>query len=67
MKELEKELSQKTSSLSELKKQLKEVNEREERAQTSIRQLEDQVQAKYYINILISEADLQLFVPVSQA
>uniref|UniRef100_A0A4W6C3K1 Centrosomal protein 290 n=1 Tax=Lates calcarifer TaxID=8187 RepID=A0A4W6C3K1_LATCA len=43
MKELEKELSQKTSSLSELKKQLKEVNEREERAQTSIRQLEDQV------------------------
>uniref|UniRef100_A0A4W6BXZ7 Centrosomal protein 290 n=1 Tax=Lates calcarifer TaxID=8187 RepID=A0A4W6BXZ7_LATCA len=64
MKELEKELSQKTSSLSELKKQLKEVNEREERAQTSIRQLEDQVQAKYYINILISEADLQLFVPV---
>ncbi|XP_032378760.1 centrosomal protein of 290 kDa isoform X3 [Etheostoma spectabile] len=43
MKELEKELSQKTSSLSELKHQLKEVNEREERAQINIRQLEDQV------------------------
>ncbi|XP_039988956.1 centrosomal protein of 290 kDa isoform X2 [Xiphias gladius] len=43
MKELEKELSQKTSSLSELKQQLKEVNEREKRAQTSVRQLEDQV------------------------
>ncbi|KAI3371006.1 hypothetical protein L3Q82_023650 [Scortum barcoo] len=43
MKELEKELSQKTASLSELKQQLKEVNEREERAQISIRQLEDQV------------------------
>ncbi|XP_056242804.1 centrosomal protein of 290 kDa isoform X2 [Seriola aureovittata] len=43
MKELEKELSQKTSSLSELKQQLKEVNEREERAQTSVRRLEDQV------------------------
>ncbi|XP_029379643.1 centrosomal protein of 290 kDa isoform X1 [Echeneis naucrates] len=43
MKELEKELSQKTSNLSELKRQLKEVNEREERAQISIRQLEDQV------------------------
>lgn len=43
MKELEKELSQKTSSLSELKRRLKEMNEREERAQISIRQLEDQV------------------------
>uniref|UniRef100_A0A8C9ZPV9 Centrosomal protein 290 n=1 Tax=Sander lucioperca TaxID=283035 RepID=A0A8C9ZPV9_SANLU len=45
MKELEKELSQKTSSLSELKHQLKEVKEREERAQINIRQLEDQVHA----------------------
>lgn len=44
MKELEKELSQKTSSLAELKQQLKEVKEREEKAQISIRQLEDQVQ-----------------------
>ncbi|XP_044048401.1 centrosomal protein of 290 kDa isoform X5 [Siniperca chuatsi] len=43
MKELEMELSQKTSSLSELKQQLKEVNKREERAQISIQQLEDQV------------------------
>ncbi|XP_030587745.1 centrosomal protein of 290 kDa [Archocentrus centrarchus] len=42
MKELEKELSQKTVSLSELKQQLKEVTEREERAQMTIRQLEDQ-------------------------
>ncbi|XP_067349953.1 centrosomal protein of 290 kDa isoform X3 [Channa argus] len=43
MKELENELSQKASSLSELKKQLKEVNEREARAQIRIQQLEDQV------------------------
>ncbi|XP_035521325.1 centrosomal protein of 290 kDa isoform X2 [Morone saxatilis] len=43
MNELEKELSQKTSGLTELKQQLKEVNEREERAQINVRQLEDQV------------------------
>ncbi|XP_074532941.1 centrosomal protein of 290 kDa [Halichoeres trimaculatus] len=43
MKELEKELAQKTSSLSELRDQLKDVTEREDRAQISIRQLEDQV------------------------
>ncbi|XP_013873072.1 centrosomal protein of 290 kDa [Austrofundulus limnaeus] len=43
MKELENELSQKTSSLSELKLQLKAVNEREERAQTRVRALQDQV------------------------
>ncbi|XP_070829211.1 centrosomal protein of 290 kDa isoform X6 [Chaetodon trifascialis] len=43
MKELEKELSQKSSILSELKQQLKEAKECEERAQISIWQLEDQV------------------------
>ncbi|MED6280892.1 hypothetical protein CHARACLAT_015697 [Characodon lateralis] len=43
MKELDRELSQKTSSVSELKQQLKEAKEREERAQTWARQLEDQV------------------------
>ncbi|XP_015227719.1 PREDICTED: centrosomal protein of 290 kDa isoform X1 [Cyprinodon variegatus] len=43
MKELEKELSQKTSSVSELKRQLKEAKEREERAQTRVLHLEDQV------------------------
>uniref|UniRef100_A0A672JEP7 Centrosomal protein 290 n=1 Tax=Salarias fasciatus TaxID=181472 RepID=A0A672JEP7_SALFA len=43
MKELERELSQKTSSLSELRQQLKEATEREDRAQASVRQLEDQV------------------------
>lgn len=43
MKELEKDLSQKTSSLSEVKQQLKEVREREENAQIHIRKLEDQV------------------------
>lgn len=43
MKELEKELSQKASSLSELKRQLKETSEREERARINIQQLEDQV------------------------
>ncbi|XP_070686542.1 centrosomal protein of 290 kDa [Pempheris klunzingeri] len=43
MKELEKELSQKTSSLSELKQQLRDVTRREERAQISIQRLEDQV------------------------
>ncbi|XP_042070137.1 centrosomal protein of 290 kDa isoform X5 [Haplochromis burtoni] len=42
MKELEKELSQKNIRLSELKQQLKEMTEREERAQITIRQLEDQ-------------------------
>ena len=46
MKELEKELAQKTSNLSDLKKQLKEVNEREERARVNIHTLEDQVRAK---------------------
>lgn len=43
MKELEKELSLKASSLSQLKQQLKETNEREERARINIQQLEDQV------------------------
>uniref|UniRef100_A0A7N9B105 Centrosomal protein 290 n=1 Tax=Mastacembelus armatus TaxID=205130 RepID=A0A7N9B105_9TELE len=43
MKELEKELSQKTSSLSELKQQLRDVTAREEKDQMSIRRLEDQV------------------------
>uniref|UniRef100_A0A3Q3L2Y2 Centrosomal protein 290 n=1 Tax=Labrus bergylta TaxID=56723 RepID=A0A3Q3L2Y2_9LABR len=43
MKELEKELSQKTSSLTELKNQLKDLTEREDRAQINTRQLEDQV------------------------
>nr|XP_014264583.1 centrosomal protein of 290 kDa isoform X2 [Maylandia zebra] len=42
MKELEKELSQKNIRLSELKQHLKEMTEREERAQITIRQLEDQ-------------------------
>uniref|UniRef100_A0A671UNE4 Centrosomal protein 290 n=1 Tax=Sparus aurata TaxID=8175 RepID=A0A671UNE4_SPAAU len=51
MKELEKELSQKTATLSELKRELKEVNEREERAQISVRQLEDQKSSSQ--NILI--------------
>lgn len=41
--ELEKELAKKTSSVSELKRQLKEASEREEEAQISIRQLQDQV------------------------
>lgn len=45
MKELEKEVSQKTLRVSELKQQLKDVNEREEKSQISFRQLEDQVQA----------------------
>lgn len=41
--ELEKELTKKTSSVSELKRQLKETSEREEEAQISIRRLQDQV------------------------
>ncbi|KAM4619168.1 centrosomal protein of 290 kDa [Polymixia lowei] len=44
MKELEKDLSEKTSSLSDLKQQLKKVSGREERALQTIRQLEDQVE-----------------------
>ncbi|XP_058500488.1 centrosomal protein of 290 kDa isoform X4 [Solea solea] len=43
MKELETALSHKTSSLAELKQQLKEAKEREEGAQTSMWRLEDQV------------------------
>ncbi|XP_077423509.1 centrosomal protein of 290 kDa isoform X2 [Vanacampus margaritifer] len=43
MKELEKELSMKTSSLAELKHKLKEANLREETAQNRIRRLEDHV------------------------
>ncbi|XP_054889786.1 centrosomal protein of 290 kDa isoform X3 [Poeciliopsis prolifica] len=43
MKELEEQLSQKTSSMSELKQQLKEAKGREERAETRARQLQDQV------------------------
>ncbi|KAM7415149.1 hypothetical protein PAMA_019800 [Pampus argenteus] len=43
MKELEKELSLKTSSLSELKQRLKEATEREEKTRISVRTLEDQV------------------------
>ncbi|XP_061139376.1 centrosomal protein of 290 kDa-like isoform X1 [Syngnathus typhle] len=43
MKELEKELSTKTSSLAELKHKLKEANLREETAQIRIRRLENQV------------------------
>lgn len=41
--ELEKELAKKTSGMSELKQRLKEASEREDEAQSSIRQLEDQV------------------------
>lgn len=43
MKELEKELSLKTASVSELRRRLKEMDEREERAGRRIRQLEEQV------------------------
>uniref|UniRef100_A0A665VRH7 Centrosomal protein 290 n=1 Tax=Echeneis naucrates TaxID=173247 RepID=A0A665VRH7_ECHNA len=59
MKELEKELSQKTSNLSELKRQLKEVNEREERAQISIRQLEDQVPIRAESNSSVNAAETE--------
>eukprot|EP00066_Takifugu_rubripes_P029978 XP_011619244.1 PREDICTED: centrosomal protein of 290 kDa-like [Takifugu rubripes] len=41
--ELEKELARKTSSVSELKRRLKETSQREEEAQVTIRQLQDQV------------------------
>ncbi|XP_068595256.1 centrosomal protein of 290 kDa [Brachionichthys hirsutus] len=44
MQELEKELSHKASSLSELKRQLRELSGREESAQTRIRQLQDKVE-----------------------
>uniref|UniRef100_A0A3Q2T4M8 Centrosomal protein 290 n=1 Tax=Fundulus heteroclitus TaxID=8078 RepID=A0A3Q2T4M8_FUNHE len=43
MKELERELSQKTSGVSELKQQLREAKDREERAQARLQQLQDQV------------------------
>lgn len=41
--ELEKELSRKTSGVSELKQRLKETSQRQEEAQITIRQLQDQV------------------------
>jgi len=50
MKELEKELSMKTSSLGDLQKELKES---EESARVSVRLLEDQVQAQKYIYIYL--------------
>ncbi|XP_046890019.1 centrosomal protein of 290 kDa isoform X2 [Hypomesus transpacificus] len=43
MKELEKDNAQKTSSLSELRQQLRQASATEERAQHAVRQLEDQV------------------------
>lgn len=46
MKELETELSQKSLHLAELKQQLKELKEQEERAQTNIWKLQDEVRAK---------------------
>lgn len=52
MKELENELSQKTSRLSELKLQLKAMNEREERAQTRVQQLQDQVGVRLQITVI---------------
>ncbi|RVE71322.1 hypothetical protein OJAV_G00050650 [Oryzias javanicus] len=59
MKELEKELSQKTSSLSELKQQLKDGKEREEKAHAIIRQLEDQVDSfRKFPATVKSSADL---------
>uniref|UniRef100_A0A8C5G5K4 Centrosomal protein of 290kDa coiled-coil region domain-containing protein n=1 Tax=Gouania willdenowi TaxID=441366 RepID=A0A8C5G5K4_GOUWI len=45
MKELEQEVSKKTSSLSEVKQQLKEAEKHEEGARRRIRHLEDQVQS----------------------
>lgn len=56
MQELEKELSQKTSSLSELKQQLKELSRKEERAQKTVRQLEDEVQAVWTVLFELPEA-----------
>uniref|UniRef100_A0A672Z2Q0 Centrosomal protein 290 n=1 Tax=Sphaeramia orbicularis TaxID=375764 RepID=A0A672Z2Q0_9TELE len=43
MKELEEQLSQKTSRVSELKQQLKEANERDDKREADVRRLEDQV------------------------
>lgn len=60
MKELENELSQKASSLSELKLQLKAMNEREERAQTRVQQLQDQVRIKQLITVIITRIRNQL-------
>lgn len=43
LNELEEELAKKTSSLSELQQQLKDMCEREEKAQMRVQQLQDQV------------------------
>ncbi|XP_054631818.1 centrosomal protein of 290 kDa isoform X2 [Dunckerocampus dactyliophorus] len=58
MKELEKELSVKTSSLSELKEKLKEANEREETTLLRIRALEDQADKMNILGDLNTETDL---------
>ena len=51
MRELEKELSHKTSSVSELKQQLKDVSDREERILETVHQLEDQVKPLFIYNV----------------
>ncbi|XP_051917156.1 centrosomal protein of 290 kDa-like isoform X2 [Hippocampus zosterae] len=58
MKELEKELSTKTSNLAELKQKLKEANLREETAQIRIQQLEDQVDKLNVAGRVHTEADV---------
>uniref|UniRef100_A0A672Z2V0 Centrosomal protein 290 n=1 Tax=Sphaeramia orbicularis TaxID=375764 RepID=A0A672Z2V0_9TELE len=50
MKELEEQLSQKTSRVSELKQQLKEANERDDKREADVRRLEDQVQDRLHTN-----------------
>nr|XP_057930609.1 centrosomal protein of 290 kDa-like isoform X3 [Doryrhamphus excisus] len=57
MKELEKELSMKTSSLSELKQKLKEANKREETSLIRIRGLEDQADKMNFPGVLNTETD----------
>lgn len=44
MRELEKDVSQKASTLSEFKKQLRDASEKEERAERRVKQLEDEVE-----------------------
>ncbi|KAM6973340.1 centrosomal protein of 290 kDa [Aplochiton taeniatus] len=44
MRELEKDTSQKASALSEIKKQLRDASEKEERAERRVKQLEDEVE-----------------------
>uniref|UniRef100_A0A3P8Y3F7 Centrosomal protein of 290kDa coiled-coil region domain-containing protein n=1 Tax=Esox lucius TaxID=8010 RepID=A0A3P8Y3F7_ESOLU len=62
MKELERDVSQKNSSLSELKLQLAEAGEKEERAQRLANQLQEQVSLESIFSLDVNEMDVVKWV-----